>query len=93
MAIIKSTDSQSIFDLAVQLYGGIDSSFRVLKDNPNVLESINSTPAASSDIVYTIEKANKVSTYFREGDIEVNTADNNTGSGRDFSDAFSIAFD
>lgn len=80
-------ESQSVFDLAIQLYGSVDYVFQLLEDNTN-LGDINNEFCVGVNIKYE-EQTFAITEYFRTNRIYITTG---TNIGRSFDDSFSFSF-
>lgn len=78
-------DGQTIFDLALGLYGNLEKVYKIIKDNENIIPYINKSLSAGKNIVVTPEEADDttLTSYFIKNNITLNTSipEVNTGSG------------
>jgi hypothetical protein len=71
------TEGQTLYDIAVQCYGGLEGIFKLLEDNPDLVESVNDNIEVGSQIVVDESKAiNKdILKHFKNSGIRVNSDD------------------
>lgn len=83
---------QTIWDLALQLYGDSSKAVQILKDNKTIIPDLNYRYLAGLTITYT-ETANSITNFFKSQNISIATRypEINMG-GRLFGNQFSGAF-
>ncbi len=84
----ETSEGQSIFDLALNMYGDLESVYSIIKENTSVISYINANIPAGSKLVY--KKGNSdnytLKDYLDQNNIIINTSYPvlNTGSGFSF---------
>jgi hypothetical protein len=89
--IIKPRKDQTIFDMAVQLYGSVDYVYKILADNPG-LENIHPTNLVGYNLVYSLSNDADV-LYFVKKQISITTGLPVLSTGYSFDDSFALSFD
>lgn len=79
--------NQSIYDMAIQMYGNIESVFTILKDNL-VIDNLNNTSIKGIEMKYS-EQAFALTEYFKINSIKITTG---IEQGRAFDDSFDYSF-
>ncbi len=80
-------ENQSLFDIALQVYGGVEGVFQILTDNTQI-KDINADYITGMNMKY-IPQTFAITEYFRTQGISITTGADN---GRSFNDSFSWSF-
>lgn len=70
--VVTIKEGQTLFDLALQLYGDVSKVYQIIADNPTVIESVNSKELTGLEIKYTVQ-GNKVTEYFLKENLSITT--------------------
>ncbi len=92
MATYTIKEGQTIFDVALQLYGDVSSVYTIIKDNPTQLASILERNLPGKVIEYTIQD-NVIANYFSTNSITIATEYPRFNTLSPFSSAFSSSFE
>lgn len=82
-------EGQSIFDVAIQLYGDISYIYKIIEDNPTITD-IHYENLRDLEVVYDVTSESKVK-YFETNLININTDYPKTDN-RQFDDSFDLSF-
>lgn len=64
-------DGQTVWDLAIQQYGGVEGVFNLIKDNPGVIAGVDSQLAAGTELKVKSDPVNTdVLAYYTENEIK-----------------------
>ena len=69
MASYRVRNNQSVYDLAIQLYGSVDYAVQVLEDNNTIITDLNDIIEANAIITYTIQSNPVVVDFALQGKI------------------------
>jgi len=91
MATYKIKDGQSIFDIAVQKYGDISQTIRLIKDNLEVLENVNNANISGKNIEVDESRNVNVQNWLNKN-ININTSDPVIQDGYAYTVGFTTGF-
>jgi hypothetical protein len=83
-------DEQTIFDLSLQMYGSIESVYKIIQDNPSIID-IHTEPLQGMSIVYEEQTLN-LTKYFSTNNKSISTNYPKISGLRSFDDSFNISF-
>lgn len=69
--VVTIKEGQTLFDLALQLYGDVSKVYQLIADNPSI-ESLNTKEIAGLEIKYTVQ-GNRVTEYFLKENLSITT--------------------
>ena len=84
---IEVRQNQTLFDMAIQMYGRVEDAFTIITDNP-VIDNLNNNYIAGLNMIYT-EQLSALPVYFKQNNIYITTGNNNN---RSFDDSFDYSF-
>jgi hypothetical protein len=71
MEVVTIKEGQTLFDIALQLYGDVSKVYQVIADNPEI-ESVNTKEIAGFEVKYTVQ-GNKVTEYYKKENLSITT--------------------
>ena len=92
MATYTIKEGQTIFDVALQLYGDVSEVYTIIKANPTQLTSILDRNLPGKIIEYTIQD-NPIANYFSTNQITIATEYPRFNTLSPFSTAYSSSFE
>ena len=91
MADYRITDGQSLFDVALQKYGSVESIYTLIKDNLDLLVNVNNSNIANKTVV--VAESNLVDVKkLLINNININTSDPQISDGYAYDFGFSMGF-
>ena len=91
MATYTIQEGQTIFDVALQLYGDVSQVYTIIKANPTQLESILTRNLSGKVITYELQD-NDIANYFRTNAIIIATEYPRFNTLSAYSSAFSSSY-
>ncbi len=84
-------DGQTIYDIALQLYGSIEYVYTLINDNLSLLPNLDTDPIGGMQLTYTEQNAVLVN-EFKRSNTNISTLYPIVSLGYGFSDGFSDGF-
>jgi phage tail protein X len=89
MSTFTTIQSQTIWDLSLQLYGDTSNVVKLINDNPG-LDFVGKLIPPGTSITYTAPTGNTITTYFNNRLIDPVTGTGNPLQGSGFTDGFTL---
>lgn len=91
MSTFRTVGGQTIYDIALQVYGDESFAVKIVNDNPDVFSSIDDEVFGGFDITFD-ENLNDTSVFVTNRQIIIATNDVTDDSGKAFDNSFTFAF-